>query len=62
MADEPEQQPDRPEQPPGQPDAPHLDLPELDELNALDDLPVHEHAPVVERVHRALQDRLSETT
>ncbi|SEE64118.1 hypothetical protein [Jiangella alba] len=28
-------------------------------LEALEGLPVHEHAPVVERVHQVLQDRLS---
>ena len=28
-------------------------------LQALDGLPVHEHATVIENVHRALQDRLT---
>ncbi|WP_158602828.1 hypothetical protein [Jiangella rhizosphaerae] len=28
-------------------------------LQALDELPVHEHAPLVERVHQVLQDRLA---
>lgn len=32
----------------------------LRELGTLDQLPVHDHADIVERVHGALQDRLSE--
>lgn len=28
-------------------------------LEALDGLPVHEHAPLIERAHQVLQDRLS---
>ncbi|TDD64290.1 hypothetical protein E1262_28750 [Jiangella aurantiaca] len=28
-------------------------------LEALDGLPVHEHAPLVEQVHQVLQDRLA---
>jgi hypothetical protein len=29
-------------------------------LDALDDLPVHDHAEIVDTVHRALQDRLNQ--
>lgn len=32
----------------------------LRELTTIDELPVHEHPDVIDRVHRALQERLSE--